>query len=99
VFYRNGIPERGAAIRWTVVSIPEEFPRISEGATKEREAPAKQTALSVPLPDKANAALDRIEIPRDTVERISELLTPASSLIISDNGLAMRREKTRISSW
>src|ERR1700682_1435781 len=78
----------GAAIRWTVVSIPEEFPRISEGATKEREAPAKQTALSVPLPDKANAALDRIEIPRDTVERISELLTPASSLIISDNGFS-----------
>jgi hypothetical protein len=40
------------------------------------------------LPDKANAALDRIEIPRDTVERISELLTPASSLIISDNGFS-----------
>jgi hypothetical protein len=58
---------------------------MSEDATKEREAPAKQTALSVP---KANAALDRIEIPRDTVERISELLTPASSLIISDNGFS-----------
>src|SRR5260370_18349693 len=78
----------GAAIRWTVVSIPEEFPRMSEGATKERETPAKQTALSVPGPDKANAALNRIEIPQDTVERISELLTPASSLIISDNGFS-----------
>jgi len=78
----------GAAIRWTVVSIPEEFPRISEGATKEREVPAKQTALSVPSPNKANAALNRIEIPQDTVERISELLTPTSSLIISDNGFS-----------
>jgi hypothetical protein len=78
----------GAAIRWTVVSLPEEFPRMSDGATKEREAPAKQTALSVSLPDKANAALDRIQIPQDTVERISELLTPASSLIISDNGFS-----------
>ena len=77
----------GAAIRWTVVSIPDEFPRI-EGATKEREAPVKQTALSVPSPDKANAVLNRIEIPQDTVERISELLTPASSLIISDNGFS-----------
>ena len=64
------------------------FPHMSEAAPKEREAAAKQTAPSVPSPDKANAALDRIEIPQDAVERISELLTPASSLIISDNGLS-----------
>jgi hypothetical protein len=85
VFTAMEFQNEGAAIRWNVVSIPEEFPRRSVGASKEREAPAKQTALSVPLLDKANAALDRIEIPQDTVERISELLTPASSLIISDN--------------
>src|SRR3984957_2112089 len=87
VFTAMEFQSEGAAIRWTVVSIPDEFPRI-EGATKEREAPVKQTALSVPSPDKANAVLDRIEIPQDTVERISKLLTPASSLIISDNGLS-----------
>jgi L,D-transpeptidase catalytic domain len=88
VFTVMEFQNEGAAIRWTVVSIPEGFPRMSEDATKKREAPAKQTALSAPLPDKANAALDRIEIPQDTVERISELLTPASSLIISDNGFS-----------
>jgi len=87
VFTAMEFQSEGAAIRWTVVSIPDEFPRI-EGAKKEREAPAKQTALSVPSPDKANAVLNRIEIPQDTVERISELLTPASSLIISDNGFS-----------
>src|ERR1700681_687357 len=88
VFTAMEFQSEGATIRWTVVSIPEQFPRMSEGATKEREAPAKQTALSVPSPDKANAALNRIEIPQGTVERISELLTPASSLIISDNGFS-----------
>jgi hypothetical protein len=88
VFTAMEFQNEGAAIRWTVVSIPEEFPRVSEGATKERKAPVKQTALSVPSPDKANAVLNRIEIPQDTVERISELLTPASSLIISDNGFS-----------
>ncbi len=88
VFTAMEFQNEGTAIRWTVVSIPEEFPRISEAATKQREVPAKQTALSVPSPDKANAALNRIEIPQDTVERISELLTPASSLIISDNGFS-----------
>ena len=39
-------------------------------------------------PDKANGALDRIEIPQDAVERIAELLTPGSSLIISDYGIS-----------
>jgi hypothetical protein len=88
VFTAMEFQNEGAAIRWTVVSIPEELPRMSEDATKQREAPAKQIVLSAPLPDKANAALDRVEIPQDTVERISELLTPASSLIITDNGFS-----------
>jgi hypothetical protein len=87
VFTAMEFQNDGAAIRWNVVSIPEAFPRMSEGATKERKATAKQAGPSVPLPDKANAALDRIEIPQGAAERISELLTPASSLIISDNGL------------
>ena len=86
VFTAMEFQNEGAAVRWTVVSIPKELPRMSEAAPKEREAPAKQTAPSVPLPDTANAALDRIEIPEDTIGRISELLTPASSLIISDEG-------------
>src|SRR3984893_16969401 len=68
VFTAMQFQNEGAAIRWNVVTIPEEFPGMSERATKQREAPAKQIALSVPLPDKANAALDRIEIPQETVE-------------------------------
>jgi hypothetical protein len=40
------------------------------------------------LPNKANTALDRIEIPQDVVDRVSELLTPASSVIISDYGIS-----------
>jgi hypothetical protein len=39
-------------------------------------------------PDKANTVLERIEIPQDAVDRISELLTPGSSLIISDYGIS-----------
>src|SRR5216684_476907 len=72
VFTAMEFHNEGADIRWTVVSMPEGFPRVSEGSTKERDAPAKQiseTALPVPLPDKANSALDRIEIPQDVVER------------------------------
>jgi hypothetical protein len=42
-----------------------------------------QTAAS----PSASEALDRIEIPQETLTRISELLTPGASLTISDQGL------------
>jgi hypothetical protein len=43
----------------------------------------------------ARAALDRIEIPQDIVDRISEIISPGSSLIISDEGMSTEtREDT-----
>jgi hypothetical protein len=79
----------GSAVRWSVVSIPEQS--TSADSTKERKAPKQQIVESAPLAplsDNANAALDRIEIPQDAVEQISELLTPGSSLIVSDYGIS-----------
>ena len=87
VFTAMEFQNEGTAIRWTVVSIPEEFPRIPRVPRKGEKRPrSKPPRYRRPI--KANAALNRIEIPQDTVERISELLTPASSLIISDNGFS-----------
>jgi L,D-transpeptidase catalytic domain len=80
--YQNG----GASIRWTVVSLSEEF-----APPKEREAgmeKAVATPRSVSLPDKANDALDRIEMPQEAIDQISQLLTPGASLIISDYGIS-----------
>jgi hypothetical protein len=91
VFTAMEFQNEGAAMRWNVVSMPDEFAGMSENSTKEREAPAKQmteAAGPVLLPNKANMALDRIEIPQDAVDRISELLKPASSVIISDYGMS-----------
>jgi L,D-transpeptidase catalytic domain len=83
--------DSGAAdLRWIVVSMPRAFPDAIARSAKTREKPVKQTIeISLPAPsaEMAGAALDRIEFPQDAVARISELLTPASSLIISDNGL------------
>jgi hypothetical protein len=82
---------RGAALRWTVVSIPEGSPRAPQGSTRRHKSPAKQimeTTAPDSSPDKANAALGRIEMPPDAVERIAELLTPGSSLIVSDYGIS-----------
>jgi hypothetical protein len=44
----------------------------------------KVTAGGVPA---ANAVLDRLSIPQATRDRISELMTPGSSLIVTDHGL------------
>ncbi len=88
VFTATELQNNGADIRWIVVSMPQELPRVISRSAKPREKGGRQIVeipSSKPTPDRANAALDRIEIPPDAVDRISELLTPASSLIISDN--------------
>src|SRR5262249_4810600 len=81
--------DEGSTVRWNVVSIPQEG--TSAGFSKERKAPKQQIIGAVPsvaLSDNANAALDRIEIPQDAIQQISELLTPGSTLIISDYGIS-----------
>jgi hypothetical protein len=91
VFTAMEFQNEGAALRWTVVSMPDEFSGTSEGPTKGLKAGAKQmTEATLPAlsPNQANTALDRIEISQDVVDRISELLTPASSVIISDYGMS-----------
>src|SRR5215471_2731974 len=78
-------------IRWTVVSIPEKPPRGPGVPPKSHKETTRQTIENIPLvppPNTANAALDRIEIPQEVVERITELLTPGSSLIVSDYGIS-----------
>jgi len=41
----------------------------------------------------AKAGLDRITIPRDVVERFSEVVLPGASLIISDEGASIETGK------
>ena len=38
-------------------------------------------------PSTAAEALNRIQMPQEAVERIGELLSPGSSLVVSDEGL------------
>jgi hypothetical protein len=88
VFTVMGSQNEDAGLRWTVVTMPEKSSPTPQAA--KRRKPDKQSVETTPAissPDKAYAALDRIEIPQDIVERISERLTPGSSLIVSDYGL------------
>jgi len=82
----------GSTLRWNVVSMPDEPP--ARAAAHERKYPSaasrdERTAKPSPLPppQTPQQALARIEIPQDVIERISRLIVPGSSLIVSDQGL------------
>ena len=81
VFTVMGSQNETEGLRWTVVSMPE-VERTSNPRARVKQVPEITPLLS--SPEKANAALDRVQIPPDAVKHISELLTPASSLILSD---------------
>jgi hypothetical protein len=82
--------DEGSAIRWNLVTIPEQTTSADLG--KERKVTKQQIAKiapsATPLSDNANIAFDRIEIPQDANQQISALLIPGSSLIISDYGIS-----------
>jgi hypothetical protein len=86
-----GFKEDGTNLRWNLVTMPTSpvVERRSEptggsrkAGRKDREAPAVQVQ-----PATAAEALERITIPEDALQRISELMSPGASLIISDYGL------------
>jgi hypothetical protein len=86
VFTAMDYQNADASIRWTIVSLSGGF-----SPPKEREAGMERIVATPPpviLPDKANDALNRIEIPHEAIEQISQLLTPGASLIISDYGIS-----------
>ena len=80
----------GRDLRWNVVSLLGRHPDGSGGkpnATARGGRGGEVEAIST-VPVSAKAALDRIAIPQDTVDRISEMVGPRSSLIISDEALS-----------
>ncbi|HEY6254640.1 MAG TPA: L,D-transpeptidase [Xanthobacteraceae bacterium] len=86
VFTALGLIDNGTRMRWNVMTMPAEprpvmAPKIGpKGHFEARpaEAYAPQTPAQV---------LERIQIPQEAVDRISEILTPGASLVISDQGL------------
>lgn len=79
----------GAGLRWLGVSFG--FDRAAAGSSSHgkrkgrAERPAPMTAEN--LRQSAVSALDRIELPPDAVTRLMPLVTPGTSLVISDQGL------------
>jgi hypothetical protein len=75
-------------MQWSVVSLVSRHP---EGGTPDLHRPAVhggRVEQTLTDPPGAKAALDRVVIPQDTFDRVAEMVSPRSSLIISDEVLS-----------
>jgi lipoprotein-anchoring transpeptidase ErfK/SrfK len=95
VYTAMGSKPDGSGMRWNVVSIPSSYkpapePKTSDSGKKPRNDKPKVKAVEpVPAPVlDPRAALDRIVMPPEAVERIAALVAPGASLIVSDNKLS-----------
>jgi lipoprotein-anchoring transpeptidase ErfK/SrfK len=86
-----------SSFRWNVLSLPGEPPKTSpktsrQAAVEVRYVRGKRVEENVapppaPSPLTPQEVLGRIQIPQDIIERISQLIVPGSSLIVSDHGI------------
>jgi hypothetical protein len=94
VFTAMALKADGAGMRWTVVSIPSGYPPQTDETGRRQKKTSHnrhETPVVDPTPQPASTAaeaLDRIALPPEAVEKISALLTPGASLIVSDNALS-----------
>ena len=81
-----------AEVRWSVVSMYKAN-RDVEPPAQGTEAQSENRSAEPADVAGAKAALDRITIPPDVVERFSEVVLPGASLIISDEGASIETGK------
>jgi hypothetical protein len=89
VFTAMAVTDNGEGMRWNLFTVPNDTSVPVEHRESRRKANKEPPRPIVHLkpPSTAAQALDRIEIPKEAIDRISELLIPGSSLVIADDGL------------
>jgi L,D-transpeptidase catalytic domain len=84
-------------IRWSAVTLDDGRPRASvvepQGRARGRVGQAIEPISTDP--DSAKTALDRIVIPQNALDRIAGMVSPRSSLIISDEELSAETGKNK----
>jgi hypothetical protein len=93
LFVASEAGQNNASVRWVALTVPaaiEVKARPHSGRRGRRIEPIEEDAMSTipPFPESASTALDRIELPEEAAQRISELLWTGATLIISDVGMS-----------
>ena len=84
-----GMTEDGG-MHWNLMTIPTDgtpAPERRDSRRWSREPAPLPPSVHLKPPSSAAEALDRVQIPKQAIERISELMSVGSSLVISDEGL------------
>jgi hypothetical protein len=92
VFTALAVNDDNTTLRWNVVSMPGARPEPVKKSVKGKRLEPPAAPVVGPASN-ATEALDRVTIPPDALERISELMSPGASLIISDKGLGSETGK------
>jgi hypothetical protein len=76
-------------MRWNLMTIPTDrsAPVDQRDYSRKRSKEPSRPAMQLKPSSTATEALNRIAMPKEAVDRISELLIPGSSLVIADEGL------------
>lgn len=92
VFTATGYTAGEKNLRWTVVTLSSSSSLPKKTWRRRRHADQEYVATAG---DDANPAhaLERIKIPKDTAERLAELVKPGSSFILTDFGLSRETSK------
>jgi hypothetical protein len=86
VFTAMEVTDKG--MRWNLMTIPTDpSAPVEQRESRKKPKEPSRPAVQIKSPSTAAEALDRIQMSKDAVDRISELLIPGSSLLISDEGL------------
>ncbi|HEY0300795.1 MAG TPA: L,D-transpeptidase family protein, partial [Rhizomicrobium sp.] len=81
-----------AALRWTVMSL-DGAPRAEAPAADMRNVAGKRVERVDPklkATAAARAALDRLDLPQDAVDRVADLMSVGATLIVTDKGIGRR---------
>ena len=90
VFTAMGVTEDGAGMRWNLITVPNDVSRpepVRENRRRGQREPVVHAPVNHRAPSSAAEALDRIQFPPEAIDQIAEILTPGSSLVVSDEGL------------
>jgi hypothetical protein len=84
-----------ADLRWSVVTVDDGRPRADVVQVRGRQRGGRGQDMDQTLADadRAKRVLDRIVMPQDALDRIAGMVSPRSSLIISDEPLSAETGK------
>jgi len=94
VFTAMEVLDSGTRMRWNAITMPDpprnaaaDTSKNKKTANNKKPEPAPRRPAEYRQPSTAQQALDRVNIPQEAIDVISEFLAPGSSLVISDEGL------------